>query len=420
MNYRLYRILPIVLLMFICNYSFAQINEVTLVVTGEGTNKEDAIQNALRSAVEQAFGVFVSANTEVLNDEIIRDEVATVSSGNIKSYSEMSYFENPSGLKMITLNATVSIGQLISFSKVHDLSTELAGASIAANMKLNELNARSTQKAIKNLYAQMTQIVPQMYNYSIKSATPSVTPGTSEVIFDLDIEIIANENTYSIGDYFSRSIQALSKTRDEIAPYLAMGYIGTAVYLKQYEGKDLKPRKISVLSDNLPLLGPKDKKKDAVFLYSYIPFDDFKDLFSKAAFNLEVIDNQSHCYEVFLLNRWNEDIKSWLMGRFTFENHQLNNGTLNSFCLLSPPMIGVYNVNSIAKSYSGGYRERDGIDQLLAVKTPDNCIANTIIVSCKYNPGDLIFSTKGLIAVPLEYVDTITEFSVRPVLQSEP
>ena len=31
---------------------------------------------ALRSAIEQAFGTFVSANTTILNDEVVKDEIA--------------------------------------------------------------------------------------------------------------------------------------------------------------------------------------------------------------------------------------------------------------------------------------------------------------------------------------------------------
>ena len=67
---------------------------VTLVVNGTGQTKEEATRNALRSAIEQAFGTFVSANTEVLNDELIKDEIVTVSSGNIVSYKELSLSEN--------------------------------------------------------------------------------------------------------------------------------------------------------------------------------------------------------------------------------------------------------------------------------------------------------------------------------------
>ena len=82
----------LVLLSLFCQTTFAQPNEVKLVVTGDGETKEEATNNALRSAVEQAFGVFVSANTEILNDELVKDEIATVSSGNIKSYVENAFF----------------------------------------------------------------------------------------------------------------------------------------------------------------------------------------------------------------------------------------------------------------------------------------------------------------------------------------
>ena len=54
-----------------------EIDKVTLVVSGEGATKEQATHMALRSAVEQAYGVFVSANTEILNDELVVEEIAT-------------------------------------------------------------------------------------------------------------------------------------------------------------------------------------------------------------------------------------------------------------------------------------------------------------------------------------------------------
>ena len=110
-----------------------QPNEVTLVVTGEGSTKEDATDNALRSAIEQAFGVFVSANTEILNDELVKDEIATVSSGNIRTFQELSCIKEPSGNYMMTLNATVSIGKLVEYTQNHGAVTELAGSVFASN-----------------------------------------------------------------------------------------------------------------------------------------------------------------------------------------------------------------------------------------------------------------------------------------------
>lgn len=71
--------------------AFAQENgTVTLVVTGQGITKDEAKQNALRSAIEQAFGTFVSSKTEILNDELVKDEIISVANGNIQKYEIIS------------------------------------------------------------------------------------------------------------------------------------------------------------------------------------------------------------------------------------------------------------------------------------------------------------------------------------------
>jgi len=38
---------------------------IDITVSGSGATQEDAKQNALRNAIEQAFGTFVSSNTEI-------------------------------------------------------------------------------------------------------------------------------------------------------------------------------------------------------------------------------------------------------------------------------------------------------------------------------------------------------------------
>ncbi len=397
----------------------AQVNEVSLVVTGEGANKEEATQNALRSAVEQAFGVFVSANTEVLNDEIIREEVATISSGNIKSFREIAYNEPPEGQRMITIEATVSVGQLVSYFQAHNITTELAGASIAANMKIYELNERSTLTALKNIYTQLIKLAPRMYDYVIKSATPSVNTESSTVLFDLDIDIIANANTSSIGEFFVQSLQALAKTREEITPYLKMGYTGTAIVIKQFEGRDLKPVELKMLTAGAPLFGAREKKKDAFFLYSPISFKVFQNVFSRALFDLRVTDNHSLEYEVYLPDWEGRNQKERLMKKFVFENYTSVKGTKNSFCRISPPLTGVYDIIAEERPYSGGYRDPNGLNQVLSTKLPDNCVANTAIVLSKFKSGDLVYSLKGRIMVNRENVNTITEFSAHPLIEDE-
>jgi hypothetical protein len=44
----------------------------------------------LRSAIEQAFGAFISSKTEILNDNLVKDEIVSVSNGNIQKFEVLS------------------------------------------------------------------------------------------------------------------------------------------------------------------------------------------------------------------------------------------------------------------------------------------------------------------------------------------
>ncbi len=67
-------------------FSQTENKDVTITTVGSGKTIEGSTQSALRSAIEQAFGAFISAKTEIVNDALIRDEIISVSNGNIKSY----------------------------------------------------------------------------------------------------------------------------------------------------------------------------------------------------------------------------------------------------------------------------------------------------------------------------------------------
>ena len=63
-------VISIIALFSLTGVIFAQ-KSVSLVVVGEGASKEEAVQSALRSAIEQSYGAFVSSNTTILNDELV-------------------------------------------------------------------------------------------------------------------------------------------------------------------------------------------------------------------------------------------------------------------------------------------------------------------------------------------------------------
>lgn len=155
--------LTLLFLAILVAYCVSAQETVRLTVNGQGATKEEATANALRSAIEQSFGVFVSANTQILNDEVIKDEIATISSGNIQEYKELGCVTMPNGQQSVTLSAVVSIGNLISYAKNKGSSAEFAGQLFAMNMKMHKLNAENEKKAIEHMLEQLKILAKGMF-----------------------------------------------------------------------------------------------------------------------------------------------------------------------------------------------------------------------------------------------------------------
>lgn len=206
------------------NVSDTQSNEkssVTLVVSGSGANKETAIKNALRAALEQTYGTFVSSNTQLVNDELVKDEIVSVSSGNIEKYSEISTETLKDGSISVSLQATVSIGKLVKFAQSKGASTELAGASFAMNMKMRKLNTENEVQALKHMFEKLFRICEtNMFDYSIKNDQPQLKDGEEDVyIIPITINVSTNQNYANLVAEFSNTIKLLSLTDTEIEEY---------------------------------------------------------------------------------------------------------------------------------------------------------------------------------------------------------
>lgn len=194
------------------------IEDVTLTVSGDGVTKKIATDIALRSAIEQAFGVFVSANTSILNDSLVTDEIATISSGNIKKYEEIASFQLPNGNISVTLKATVSISQLVKYVESHGSSVEFAGATFGANMKLKELNKANEIKSIDNMLNQIRSLIPYLFDYKLELEEPKIARNGNYEI-DIKVIVIFNNNTEIVNNIIFNTLKSLSLTEQECLDY---------------------------------------------------------------------------------------------------------------------------------------------------------------------------------------------------------
>lgn len=184
-------------------------NVVSLVVSGEGKDKEEATFKALRSAIEQAYGTFVSSNTTVLNDQLVADEIVSLSSGNIQKYEYVGENKMPNDNTFVTLSATVSIDKLVSFAESKGMEAELKGGLFAMNIKKMEFDKQAEEKAVENLCKQLETMLPTLFDYEIKLGEPKIIDQSrvnADEAFRQGLEVLSRDNQGKIGVEFSVNV----------------------------------------------------------------------------------------------------------------------------------------------------------------------------------------------------------------------
>ncbi len=260
-------------LMSITMLSAQGVEEVTLVVSGDGPTKEDATHVALRSAIEQAYGTFVSANTTILNDSLVQDEIITVSSGNIQKYKELAYMQLENGKSYVSLQVTVSLTKLVHYAQSKGAECEFAGATFGANLKLYELNKANSAKAMQDILT-VLENTEDLFDLRLSMSEPILYNGKGSISYD--ISLYANQNTVNFYNYFNATLKAISYTKEQIIPFTRMWCKFTSYVthdIKLQYGKDVyklpKPDTLYFIPSDIERITKTKKRQNAHSKFSF-------------------------------------------------------------------------------------------------------------------------------------------------------
>ena len=180
---------------------------VTLVVSGQGKTQDEAKQNALRSAIEQAFGTFISSKTEILNDKLVKDEIVSVANGNIQKFEIISEMQIPNGDYATSLKATVSVTKLTLFVESKGGVIDLRGGEFSYNVKKEEFYTNTEFNALQTFIT--TRLRSQIfYDYTIISKSPIVDGDSFSI--ELEVGIKANNNLFTFFSDFYNLLKNIS------------------------------------------------------------------------------------------------------------------------------------------------------------------------------------------------------------------
>lgn len=166
-------------------------NSIVLVVPSDGSSYDEAVLNGLRNAIEQSYGAFVSSNTTILNDELVKDEIVTVSNGYVRSYEVLSS-TRINDKYFVTTQVSVDVGKLVKYAQSKGAEAELAGNIFNKNVQLEALRRRNEVKIMSSLMFQIKELLPDCYDASLTLGQP-VMRGNKCAI-DIKVEFVPNEN----------------------------------------------------------------------------------------------------------------------------------------------------------------------------------------------------------------------------------
>ncbi len=217
-------ILPAIILLSVLHLSAQTENkDVTITTSGSGKTIEEAKQAALRSAVEQAFGAFISSKTEMFNDHIVADQMASVSSGNIKSFEILNEDQLPDGRWGVTIRSVVSVDKLTSFVQAKGIEIEIKGGMFALNIKQQLLNEQGEIKAVAEMIGLLHEPMQISFDYVIKSSDPkSLDAESKNWEIPLVVKATCNKNIDFCANYFRNTLLALSLSAEEVETYKSL------------------------------------------------------------------------------------------------------------------------------------------------------------------------------------------------------
>jgi len=205
--------------------AFAQTDnkDVSITSSGSGKTLEDAKQAALRSATAQAFGAFISSKTEMFNDQVVADQMASVSSGNIKSYEVLNESQLPDGSWGVTLKTIVSVDKLTSFVEAKGIAVEIKGGMFALNIKQQLLNEQGEIKAVSEMVGLLHEPMQISFDYVIESSDPkSLDAESKNWEIPLVVTATANKNMEFCAKYCIKTLAALSLSSNEVTSYQSL------------------------------------------------------------------------------------------------------------------------------------------------------------------------------------------------------
>ena len=193
---------------------------ISLKSTGLGKSAKEAKDNALRNALEETYGIFMSSRTTIKNDDF-SDDMQAIVTGSIDSYKVISTAKLPDKTFSVLVEANVSPSKIQSYTRSTGSKIIMDVNSFTRNLKLFETNKSSEEKSIAILCENLNKFIRQSIDFSIVSSEPKYTENDkTKFIMKYKVDWSLNQNFKNFEEYLFNTLSNIGMTNDEVIDYI--------------------------------------------------------------------------------------------------------------------------------------------------------------------------------------------------------
>ena len=151
---------------FFCVPLMAQ-ESIQTTSSGYGTTEQEAINIALINALQETLGSYLSSNTKIQNDKLVKDEISAITDGEVINYKKLETKKISEQEYFVILDVTITKSKLAKyFSRNEEITLIFDGEKLQQNLKILAINKTSELNSIKNLLEVADRFLNKITNYS--------------------------------------------------------------------------------------------------------------------------------------------------------------------------------------------------------------------------------------------------------------
>ena len=140
--------------------------EKKVITSGYGKNPDEALKQALRNAVEEAVGTYMTSTTRIENDDIIEDKILSLSRGFIKDFKKLAEMK-VDGETKVTVSVIVTKSQILETLKASGVKVKVAGQKMFQQFASFDSQMEDEYKLIYDLLKDLPKEGPLDYEVEV-------------------------------------------------------------------------------------------------------------------------------------------------------------------------------------------------------------------------------------------------------------